>query len=77
MVEGQVALVDDVEEATDVFRAERRALLPCAPCGCSGFVTVALGPLPERRLCVWCRGSGFRTVRLITRPRGVELGGVP
>jgi hypothetical protein len=77
MMDGQVALVDEVEEPTDVCRVERRALLPCAPCRCSGCGTVSLGVRPEPRLCLWCRGSGFRMVRMITGPRAAELGGVP
>ena len=66
IVDGREALTDDVEEPTEVSRVERRVTLPCAPCRCSGCVTIALGGRAESRLCLWCRGSGFRTVTMIT-----------
>jgi hypothetical protein len=75
MMDGRRALEDDVEEPTAVSRVERKVVLPCAPCRCSGCVTVALGGRPEPRLCLWCRGVGFRTAVVITGPCVVEQRG--
>jgi hypothetical protein len=77
MMDGREALADDVEEPTEVSRVERKVTLPCAPCRCSGCVTVALDGRREPRLCLWCRGAGFRMVQMITGPQVATPGGGP
>ena len=69
------ALADDREEPTDVCRVERRMRSPCAPCRCSGCFTVALDGHAEARLCLWCRGAGFRIIEIVTGPHVAESGG--
>jgi hypothetical protein len=74
--DGLEALVDDVEESTEVNHLVREVLSPCAPCGRSGSIAVALRHgRPETRLCPLCRGMGFRRVRFRVG-RALEAGGV-
>jgi hypothetical protein len=74
IVDGPEALADDVEEPTKVNRVARCVTLPCTPCRRSGCVTVVLGERREPRLCLWCRGVGFRTVMVMTGTLGAEAG---
>jgi hypothetical protein len=73
-LDGREGLADDVEETTEVSRVERAMKLPCSPCRSSGCVTISLAGRVESRLCLWCAGAGFRTVRVMTGPSDAESG---
>jgi hypothetical protein len=74
--DGREAVVDDVEESTEVNRLEREASAPCAPCRRSGSITIARHDgRSEMRVCPMCRGMGFRRVRF-RGDRALEAGGV-
>jgi len=57
-------VVNDVEETTDVVRVACYVRSPCEPCRCSGSVVFLLDGRVETRICLWCKGSGFRRIKL-------------